>query len=74
MIADCRWSLSRSGIISVSQRFVLSGTDFDFAFRTLVARMGSAEAVELLFAEGQDALFKRMVIAQIRSSGSAAVT
>jgi hypothetical protein len=32
----------------------------------LVAHMGSAEAVERLFAEGQAAFFKRMVIAQIR--------
>lgn len=53
---------------------MLSGTDFNSAFRTLVARMGSAEAVELLFAEGQDAFFKPMVIAQNRSSGSAAVS
>jgi hypothetical protein len=30
-----------------------------------IARMGSAEAVELLFAEGQAAFYKRMVIAQL---------
>ena len=31
----------------------------------LVARLGSAEAVELLFAEGQAAFYKRMVITQL---------